>query len=307
MERMRTPVAMLAVVAVLVAADIDAQRSTDAAGGSFEVASVKRTQASSMRWMTMGVPPGQAAVRPGGRFAAPVVTLRDLVRIAYGVTDMQVAGGPSWAGDDRFEIEALTREDVTADAALAMLRRLLAERFALAVRDETRELPVLALAMARGDRRLGPRLRPSSADCAPPTPPPFLPTLSTPPPPPPPPPGGGGRTLVLGVTPYKCLTMVFTGHLSMRAVTMDLFVSRLAGLLTRLVVDRTGLEGDFDLDLTYAPDPGTPPLVINGNPVTIDAPVLPSALREQLGLKLDNARAPTRVVVIERAEAPTGN
>lgn len=305
MKRLRTPMVMLAVAAVLVAADIDAQRSAGAvADEAFDVASIKRTQAGNMRWAAMGVPPGQAAVRPGGRFAAPVVTLRDLVRVAYDVTDMQVTGGPPWAGDDRFEIEALTREDVTADAARQMLRRLLADRFALAVREETRELSVSILAMNRDDNRLGPRLRPSPAECAPVTPPPFLAMV---PPPPPPPPGGAGRTLTLGVTPYRCLTMVVTGHLSMRGVTMNQFASRLGALLARIVVDRTGLEGDFDLDLTYAPDPGTPPLMINGTAVTIDAPALPSALREQLGLKIDGGRVPTRVVVIEHAEAPTGN
>lgn len=305
MKRIRVPLAMLAVAAVLAAADIDAQRGAGAtAGAAFELASIKRTQPDSTRWTAMGVPPGQAAVRPGGRFAAPVVTLRDLVRIAYDVTDLQVVGGPSWAQDDRFEIEALTRDDVTADEARQMLRRLLADRFGLAVRDETRELAVSILAKARDDGRLGPQLRPSPAECAPVTPPPFLAAL---PPPPPPPPGGPGRSLTLGVTPYRCLTMVLTGHLSMRGITMRQFAGRLGGLLARLVVDRTDLAGDFDLDLTYAPDPGTPPLRVNGAAVTIDAPALPSALREQLGLKIDGARVPTRVVVIDRAEAPTEN
>jgi uncharacterized protein (TIGR03435 family) len=296
---------MLAVAAMLAAADIDAQRGANAsADAAFELASIKRTQPGSMRWTAMGVPPGQAAVRPGGRFAAPMVTLRDLVRVAYDVTDLQVAGGPAWAQGDRFEIEALTRDDVTADEARRMLRRLLADRFKLAVHDETRELPVSILAKARDDGRLGPRLRPTPPECAPVTPPPFLAAL---PPPPPPPPGGPARTLTLGVAPYRCLTMVLTGHLSMRGVTMSQFASRLGALLERIVVDRTELAGDFDLDLTYAPDPGTPPLMVNGAVVTIDAPTLPSALREQLGLKIDGARAPTRVVVIDRAEAPTEN
>jgi uncharacterized protein (TIGR03435 family) len=304
MKRVPFPMAMLAVATVLAAADVDGQRAgADSADAAFDVASIKRTQPGA-RAGSMGVPPGQIAVRPGGRLAAPSVSVRDLVRVAYDVTAVQVTGGPPWAVQDRFDIEATTRADVTADEARGMLRRLLRDRFRLDARDDTRELSVTTLEMVRDDRRLGPQLRRSGAECAPVTPPPFLAAL---PPPPPPPPAGTGRTLILSMTPFRCLTMTITGHLSMRGVTMALFAGRLGAMLERLVVDRTGLNGDFDLDLTYAPDPGTPPPAVNGVAITIDAPTLPSALREQLGLKLETIRAPVKTVVIERVEPPTEN
>jgi uncharacterized protein (TIGR03435 family) len=298
------PMAMMAVAAMLAAADIDAQREAGTTTDlTFDVSSIKRTQAGTARPMSLGVPPGQVAVRPGGRFAAPSVTVRDLVRVAYDVAAIQVIGGPTWAAQDRFDIEATTRGDVTADEARGMLRRLLRDRFRLEARDETRESSVTALETVREDRRLGPQLRRSGAECAPVTPPPFLAAL----PPPPPPPSGAGRSLILSMTPFRCLTMTITGHLSMRGVTMALFAGRLGAMLERLVVDRTSLDGDFDLDLTYAPDPGTPLPVVNGAPITIDAPALPTALRDQLGLKLETERMPIHVVVIDRVEPPTEN
>lgn len=305
MKRIPFPMVMMAAAAVLAAADIDAQRAGGASEGpAFDVISVKRVARGAPPSFAMGVPPGQVVVRPGGRFAAPSVTVQDLVRVAYDVAAMQVIGGPEWAAQDRFDIEATTRGDVTPDEARGMLRRLLSDRFRLESHDETRELPVTTLERSREDGRLGPQLRRSGPECAPVTPPPFLAAL---PPPPPPPPSGAGRSLILSMTPFRCLTMTITGHLSMRAVTMALFAGRLGAMLERLVEDRTGLDGDFDLDLTYAPDPGTPLPMVNGAPITIDAPSLPSALREQLGLKLESARAPMRVVMIDGVEPPTEN
>jgi uncharacterized protein (TIGR03435 family) len=67
------------------------------------------------------------------------------------------------------------------------------------------------------------------------------------------------------------------------------------------------MTGGFDLDLTYAPDPGAEPLRFNGSVVTIDAPALPAALRDQLGLRLAMTTAPAQVVVIDRVERPTEN
>ena len=270
---------------------------------AFEVASIRRSPPGPAPPGPMAVPQGQAAVRPGGRFLAPANTVRNLVRLAYNVQDVQITGGPSWTASDRFDVEATTRPDVTADEARAMLRALLEERFKLAAHRETRDLSVTTLEPARTDKRLGAQLRPSGPECATPSLPPNLRV----PLPPPPPPGTGGSLILSNQTPTRCLALATPWHISLRETTMPHFTIRLTALLGRLVVDRTGLAGLYDLDLTFAPDPGTPPPMVNGAPLVIDAPALPTALRDQLGLKLETARAPVEVVVIDSVEPPTEN
>ena len=79
----------------------------------------------------------------------------------------------------------------------------------------------------------------------------------------------------------------------------------------RPVIDKTGLTGLYDFSLKYAPElgrnagplgqlPGAPP-----PPIDPDAPSLPAALQEQLGLKLEGARGPVEIVVIDKFEKPT--
>ncbi len=304
MRRIPFPIALLGVIAALTTAGIDAQRpAAGGAGPAFDVVSVKRVPRGTPPSLALGIAPGEMAVRPGGRFAAPWVTVRDLVRVAYGVNEVQVAGGPDWVAPDRFDVEGITRPDVTAGDARAMIRTLLADRFGLAARTEQRELPVSVLGIARSDRRLGPQLRRSGPECQPPSRPPGLAFV---PAPPPPPPGGTGPSLRLSSTPIRCLTLQVSWHISLREVTMDYFAARLIPVVERLVVNRTGLEGPFDLDLTFMPAGVGPPMV-NGAPITVDAPALGNALREQLGLKLETERAPVDVVVIEGVKAPAEN
>ena len=79
--------------------------------------------------------------------------------------------------------------------------------------------------------------------------------------------------------------------------------------LNRLVVDRTGLEGNFDVDLHFTPEhvpnfgPGGPPP--GTPPIDPDGPSIFAAVQEQLGLKLDPQRGPVEVLVIDRVERPT--
>jgi uncharacterized protein (TIGR03435 family) len=83
--------------------------------------------------------------------------------------------------------------------------------------------------------------------------------------------------------------------LAARSGTMDRLARSFGGLVDRLVVDKTGLSGSFDVDLTWTPDP------------TADTtgPSIFTALQEQLGLKLEAQRGPVEVLVIDRAEMPT--
>ena len=290
------------VIIMATVAVVDAQDSDGPPGAAFEVASVKRFQPSADRRGSSAID-----VMPGGRVTAAGASVRDLIAAAYDVPDIQIVDAQRVLPDDRFEIEARTKPDVSVEGARAMLRRLLAERFRLAVHRETRELPVYVLAVDGGDRRLGDQLRPSAADCAPIKGPGSAFAASFPPfaaaPPPPPPAPAAGRVLSLGAAPLRCPGFAFSssaaGHWSIREITMARFAERLVGVLGRPVVDRTGLQGPYDLELTYIPDSAVA--------AASNAPSLLTALREQLGLRLESTRAPVDVVVIDGVQPPSEN
>jgi uncharacterized protein (TIGR03435 family) len=264
---------------------------------AFEVASVRRLPAET--------PGGRNIVVRPGRLTGQALTVRELVAVAHGMLDHQITGGPDWIGDDRYEILATMTADATNAEARGMLRSLLADRFAFVAHTEMQELPAYLLRMQNDAGRPGPQLRQSGAQCAPMSrppeaaaPPAFVPA--------PPPPGEGREVTALDETPGRCPSVMarFNGiaHWSVRETTIQAFAGRLTMELRRAVVDRTGLEGAYDLDLTFTSDAAALVSTITGA-----VPVLPTALREQLGLQLESARVPVEVLVIDRVERPTGN
>ena len=99
------------------------------------------------------------------------------------------------------------------------------------------------------------------------------------------------------------------GKIAAGSVTIANFTSMLAGMLNRPVYDRTNLTGNFDIQLDYTPDqmPQIPPGVTLPPGLTLpspDGPSLNTALREQLGLKLDATRGPVDVLVVDSLEQP---
>jgi uncharacterized protein (TIGR03435 family) len=236
---------------------------------------------------------------PGGRVFAQNLPVREVIRAAYGLEDSQLQGGPGWLRTTRVDLEARAGSAATIDSARAMTRRLLAERFRLVTHTETRQLPIYELVMARSDRTPGRGLRASGKECAPVTLPPGMP-------PAPPPPAGGGMPIMPGG--FQCPSGLLPGHLSLRSLDMTVFASVLwRRLFQRPVIDRTGLSGPFDIDLTYLPDLET----INGRPASenpslpaaiLGAPSIFTAVQEQLGLKLESARGLVDVILIDRIE-----
>lgn len=261
------------------------------ANQAFEVASVKPNKSGDGRVML--------GMQPGGRFNASNVPMRLLLRQAFNVQDFQIVGGPDWIGSDRFDVVAKAPDGVefTADAMRPMLRSLLTERFKLVFHNESRDMPIYALMKARNDGKLGPGLQPAAVDCSA-----QRGRRGGGPPPSPPQPG----------QKMECGMMIGPGRLNAGGMAMSNLATALAPQVGRIIIDRTDLTGNYDFELTYAPEAlgagGGPPL-INGGPVPVDpnAPTLFTALQEQLGLKLDAQRGPVDVVVIDRLEQPAAD
>jgi uncharacterized protein (TIGR03435 family) len=81
-----------------------------------------------------------------------------------------------------------------------------------------------------------------------------------------------------------------------KKASLALLAERLGEQLRRPVLDRTGVQGEFDFKVDYA---------IDNNPETGTSIFI--ALQEQLGLKLESTKGPIETLVIEHAEKPTGN
>lgn len=263
-----------------------------AQAGRFDVASVRAGG-------TPGSFPGVSVV-PGGRISAPNGTLRELIRNAYSVDDDRILGGPDWIAGARFAVEAkAARADATPSQLQAMLAALLAERFSLRIRREPRARPVFLLTLARRDGRLGPALRRAGVACE---------SITRPPGVPPPPPWLDSlpRSLTQANMEARCPTMSYPGWMAGRAITMAQLAARLKPYAGRPVIDRTNLAGEFAFELRYGPE--LPP-ILNGArvPSTSDGESLFTAVREQLGLALNAARAPLDVIVIDGAQRPTEN
>lgn len=298
---MRHRFVVTAAVAVMVASlavNVGTEQAAD--NPAFEAASIKPNKTGDGRISLF--------FQPGGRFMATGVTLRMLVGAAYGeaqpLPDFRLIGGPNWIGSDRFDIIAKAEGDPQPGpqgpppVMFMMLRTLLKERFQLAVHNESRELAIYALVTARGDKKLGAQMNPATVDCAalrgargngPPSPPPLTFT---------------GRP--------PCGIRIAPGNMAGGSVSMTQLTTVFSRLVSRTVVDRTGISGNFDVDLQWTPDvtpqgpgtglpPGAPPLP----PIDPNGPSIFTAVQEQLGLKLESTKGPVDVVVIDRAEQPT--
>ncbi len=257
----------------------NAQATPSKESPRFEVASVKRNTDPNA---PLGIQPPV-----GGRFKA-IATVQTYIQVAYGMSgsgalfEAQVVGLPAWARTDHFEINAVfdgpisTTSTGGADRLMAMLRALLASRFGLELLGETRQLPTYDLVLDRADGRPGPRLVRADGSCLPITP---------------------ATGPIIDYTRYCGFKRAGPNAISARGLTLELFAGALAynADVQRAVRDRTGLMGEFDLDLAFvpmnAPEPQT-------------GVTLFTALREQLGLALRPSVGPVEVIVVENVRPP---
>jgi uncharacterized protein (TIGR03435 family) len=284
---------MMRLGTIVIAALLASVTAAQPQPAAFQVASVKANRSDE----PIRVGP---VLQPGGRVFALNLPLQELIRVAYGLQENQlIASSPLL--DARFDLEARAESTATREQTVLMLRALLADRFALKTHTETRQLPVYELHRVDA-ARLGPRIKPSGAECAALV---FPSGPDLPPPPPPPPPAAmAGTPLDPDRMWAGCPTMFFPGGLSARKMDMSAFAVALARMVRRPVVDRTALTGAFDFDMSYSLDSdGAPPSTGSGN----SAPALPTALKEQLGLRFESSRAPVDVLVVDRVQQPADN
>lgn len=229
----------------------------------FEVATVKPNKSVDSR--------ESISVTAGGNFVA-TATLKNLIERAYGLRDFQIAGGPKWINSVKYDVVAKS-DELTDPATLTpseqdafiarqaeRLQSLLGDRFHLRVHPATKIVPVYALVVAKG----GPKLQaPNAAEAH--------------------------RLYTEG-----------PGKLACFSATMSELADELPDVgVERNVIDKTGINGNFDFMLHWAPEDAPNANDSGGSIFT--------ALQEQLGLKLISEKAPVKLLIIDTVEQPSGN
>lgn len=245
---------------------------------TFEVASIKPSAPSPMGQHNVSI-----GMAPGGRFTAQGVSARMLMSIGFGVKEHEIIGGPSWLDTERFDISAKpdgasVSGPLTQEQMRPMIQALLAERFKLATHPESKEGAVYGLVAGKN----GPKLVESQAANGP----------------------GRGGQMRMG-----------NGSLNANGVPVQFLADNLSRILSRTVVDKTGLKGRYDFKLEWTPDdstslrmPGLPAPGGDGPPPSDSkGPSLFNAVEEQLGLHLNSEKGQITTIVIDRIEKPTEN
>lgn len=280
------------------------------AGGkmAFDVVTVRKNTTAPPDAVGSNFPlgPGDVYVPNSGSFRATNFPIIAYIAFAYKITDNQeqslLSQLPKWAITDRFDIQGSVHGNPTKDQMRLMMQAVLADRFHLLVRYETRQVPILALVVDQPGR-LGPLLQrhPDDSPCA---------TTPTSPPPTAPaqlrdtrfPATCGGILRMPPSVPGR----VRSGA---RNVSMDLIASSIAqaGDIDRPVLDKTGLTGMFDVAIEFTPQlvPSSP-LDANSHR-DITGPTFQEALRDQNGLRLEPQMGPIDFLVVSSVEEPPTN
>lgn len=261
----------------------------------FDVASIKPDKSAGMggrvmfgmRWSPDGL-------------TTTGTTLQALIRLAYRVQEpSQIIGGPSWIKTERYDIQAKVDESVADELGRLtpeqgkpvrehMLQVLLADRFKLTVHHETKELPVYALVIAKN----GLKIREAKPDEN----------------------YSNGIKGADGHASGKSSIEFGRGQLTGQGVP----IASLAQLLSqqpeldgRVVLDRSGLTGNYNFTLHWTPENamlnGSMPGSDNNASSSDSGPSLFTAIQEQLGLKIESTRGPVDALVIDHIEHPSEN
>lgn len=267
-------------------------QSAQAAGAAatFEVAVIKLDNSGSGR---------HSQSFTGSRYRAVNVSIKSVLERAYGMTDYQILGEPTWVDSDTYDIDAKIDDDMMAaigkmppeqqdEQSRAMFRSLLADRFQLKVSQETRELPAYVVVVAKN----GPKFKPTALPAAPTD--------------------GSAPT-----DQQKQRGTNVNGNSTETALEgLGIPISQLLHAIAyepefggRVLVDETGLKGEYDLKMQWTREnltaesarPGAGPAEVASEPSLF------TALNQQLGLKVESKKAQVPVTVIQHIERPSEN
>jgi len=256
-------------------------RGQASAREEFEVAAVKPFAPYSNGWWDVRTEGGPGTSDPN-RIRYFNLTFKSLLATAYGVENFMISG-PAWLDSERCVIEATIRPGATKAQVNQMLQNLLLDRFKTTLHRETRTGPVYDLTVVKK----GPKLRefvenaPAPADG----------TLST-----------TEKDGFIRIRPGPLPVAWGDGHIRGGGQTVSELVNYLSSELKAPVVDKTGLTGRYDYNLEFSRAPSATDNLADSAPDFI------TAVRDQLGLKLESKKAPIDLLVIDHIEkTPTAN
>lgn len=219
----------------------------------------QQTAAFEAATVKPAAPDGHGETRryPGGRFTATSITLKALIQRAWDVKDFQITGGPGWINSELFDV--IAKAATTGTISGPELNQMIQAMLRERFRLEIhRETKDMPI-YSLLVAKSGPKLTPTTA---------TMQTWSR-----------GNGSLVGTKVPMDMLAG-------------DLLESQ----LRRVVVDHTGIPGEFDIQLKWTPD--------NADEAGVS---LFTAIQEQMGLRLESAHGPVEMLVIDRAEKPSEN
>jgi uncharacterized protein (TIGR03435 family) len=207
--------------------------------------------------------PASSFHNEGNRVLYRGVTVRYLLMTAYELRDAQISGAPAWAGSERYDVTAKAegnRPHIPQEEIQVMVRGLLRDRFQLASHWKTEAQPGFALLVGRNGHKL---------------------TLTA----------GGARG-------YRMTNGPARAHVAFTGSPIAALVRQLTQLTGRPVFDRTGLTGEYDMSLEWAPD---------NAPADSPLPSLYTAVQDQLGLRLEGQKGDVQILVIDSVQRPSEN
>ena len=231
------------------------------AGPAFEVASITPCPAGTP------APPMEHIgmtnwVAPGGRFTARATTVVFLMEWAYGIQPWQHSDGPGWLSSDRFDVVAKADHDASENEMKQMARTLLAERFGLKLHRESKELPAYVISVGKN----APKLFPPSDDET--------------------------HDMRFSMTPGPDQKAAVV-HINATRYTLAQLADVFARRMDRVIVNRTGMEGEYDFKLELTPD--------ENHTSPVDQTLLLDALRQQIGLEVRPEKTAVYYYVIDGA------